>query len=158
MKEKNIHQLFEVSVSLKGAHAFLELVGGTLLVALSTKTISTVTALLLQGELTEDPNDRVANYLFQSAQHFAVSGRMFAAWYLLSHGVIKLFLVIGLLRNKLWAYPASLVVLGLFILYQIYRFTFTHSIWLVALSIFDLLVIWLIWHEYRLMRTQNLAH
>lgn len=152
MQEKQIHQAFEIGVILKGLHALLELLGGMLLVFVSRNTIANLVASVTQEELIEDPKDLVAQYLFQSAQHLSVGSQTFAAWYLLSHGVIKLLLVIGLLKKKLWAYPASLVVLGLFILYQVYRFTFTHSVWLVLLSIFDLIVIWLVWHEYRLMR------
>jgi uncharacterized membrane protein len=57
-----------------------------------------------------------------------------------------------LLRGKLWAYPLSIWVLLAFIAYQLYRYTFTHSIGLILLSIFDLVVLWLIWHEYRTVR------
>jgi len=76
----------------------------------------------------------------------------FYAFYLLSHGIIKAALVIGLLRNKLWAYPASLVVLGIFIVYQLYRFSYTHGFGLIVLTVFDVFVMGLIWHEYRLVR------
>jgi uncharacterized membrane protein len=69
-----------------------------------------------------------------------------------SHGVVKLALVVGLLRNKLWAYPASLIALGLFIVYQLYRYSYTHGIGLIVLTAFDVFVMWLIWHEYRLVR------
>ena len=61
----------------------------------------------------------------------------------------KLLLVVGLLRNKLWAYPWSLVALALFIAYQVYRFTHPHGAGLVALTLFDLVMMWLIWHEWR---------
>jgi uncharacterized membrane protein len=61
-------------------------------------------------------------------------------------------LVIGLLQNKLWAYPASLIALGLFVLYQLYRFSYRHGAGLIVLTVFDLLVMSLIWHEYRLAR------
>ena len=64
----------------------------------------------------------------------------------------KLLLVGALLRRKLWAYPIAMIAFGAFILYQLYRFTFTHSIGLIALSVFDLAVIWLIWLEYRALR------
>jgi len=70
----------------------------------------------------------------------------------LSHGIVKLALVAGLLANRLWAYPASLAVMSLFIVYQLYRFSFTHSAGLIVLSLFDGVVMVLIWHEYRLMR------
>ena len=107
---------------------------------------------LSADELLKNPNDFVAGYFLQSALKFSVATKTFAAFYLLSHGVVKLLLVVALLRGKLWAYPASLVVLGLFILYQVYRYTLTHSLGLIALTVFDLVVIWLIFHEYRVIR------
>jgi uncharacterized membrane protein len=64
---------------------------------------------------------------------------------------VKLILVAGLLRNRPWAYPASLVVLGLFIAYQLYRLSFAFSVGLVLLTVFDAVIIVLIWHEYRLV-------
>jgi uncharacterized membrane protein len=82
---------------------------------------------------------------------FSVSSQHFYAFYLLSHGLVKVALVIGLLRNKLWAYPASLVVLSLFIVYQVYRYSYTHSMGLIVLTVFDVFVMFLIWHEYRLV-------
>ncbi len=39
MQEKRIHQLFAVSVSLKGLHAIMEIVGGMALYLTSTATI-----------------------------------------------------------------------------------------------------------------------
>jgi uncharacterized membrane protein len=52
----------------------------------------------------------------------------------------------------MWAYPASLAALGLFIVYQLYRFTDTHGIGLIILTIFDLVVMVLIWQEYKVVR------
>ena len=152
LSEKRIHQIFRISVFLKGAHAVLELIGGVFLFFISTSAITQFIAAITEEELEQDSHDFVANYLIQSAAHLSVGGKTFAAFYLLSHGVIKLFLVAGLLRDKLWAYPASLAVLGLFIVYQVYRFTHTLSLGLIALTIFDLVLIVLIWHEYNLIR------
>jgi len=66
--------------------------------------------------------------------------------------VVKLGLVTGLLMRKLWAYPTTMVVLGLFILYQLYRYTQTHGIALLLLTALDVVVVGLTFHEYRLMR------
>jgi uncharacterized membrane protein len=102
--------------------------------------------------LIEDPNDFVATHLLSLAQNLTVGTQRFYAFYLLSHGVIKLLLVAGLLGKKLWAYPASLVVLGLFIVYQLYRFSYTHGVGLIVLTVFDVIVMGLIWHEYQMVR------
>lgn len=152
MNEQRIHRIFEVSVLLKGAHALIECIGGLALAFVSTTGIAELVNRLTQDELIEDPNDFIATHLLNMAQGFSVVSKNFYAFYLLSHGIVKLALVVGLLRNKLWAYPASLIVLTLFIVYQIYRFSYTQSIGLIVLTVFDLIVMVLIWHEYGLMR------
>ena len=152
MNERRIHEIFEISILLKGAHALIECAGGLILTFASTSAITNLANLLTQEELIEDPNDFVATHLLSLAQGLTISTQHFYAVYLISHGVVKLFLVIGLLRNKLWAYPASLVVLGLFIVYQLYRFSYTHGFGLIVLTVFDIVVMGLIWHEYRLVR------
>jgi uncharacterized membrane protein len=153
MNDRRIHQIFEISVLLKGAHALVECIGGLALAFVNTRAITSLVDALTQEELIEDPNNFVATHLISLAQNFTVSTQRFYAFYLFSHGVIKVFLVIGLLRNKLWAYPVSLVVLGLFIIYQLYRFSYTHGFGLLVLTVFDVIVMGLIWHEYRLVRS-----
>jgi uncharacterized membrane protein len=152
MNERRIHQLFQLSVFLKGAHALIECASGLVLAFVSTEAIHRLIANLTQERLVGDPNDRVAGYLLSVAQSFTVSTQHFYAFYLLSHGLIKLGLVVGLLKGKMWAYPASIVALALFIVYQLYRFSYTGSLGLIALTIFDIIFIGLIWHEYRLVR------
>lgn len=153
-QEQHIHRLFRISILLKGAHALLELVTGTLLLIVSPAFVllQPLVTLLTEEELTEDPDDIVANFLLESAHHLSLNSELFAALYLLSHGIVKIILVSALLKNKLRAYPWSIAVLGIFILYQLYRFTHTHSPWLIALSIFDVFVVYLIWREYRIVR------
>jgi uncharacterized membrane protein len=152
LSEKKIHLIFVLSVLLKALNGVLEIILGVAF--LFTSTLAGLVQTLVQGELIEDPADIVAN----SIQHFLpflTHSQYFISFYLLSHGVIKIFLVVGLLRNKVWAYPAAIIVFALFIIYQLYRYSFTHSIWLILLTIFDLFVIWLTWHEYRLLKNRK---
>jgi uncharacterized membrane protein len=51
------------------------------------------------------------------------------------------------------AYLAALWFLGAFVPYQVYRIVLTHSLGLIALTVVDLVVMALIWHEYH-VRTQ----
>lgn len=152
MQERRIHQIFAVSVALKGLHALIEVIGGVALYLTSTETIIGWINHLSQGELTEDPHDWIASHVVRFGQGFSVGEHHFYAFYLLSHGLIKGVLVLGLLREKLWAYPASIAIFSLFILYQLYRYSFTHDPGLIFLSIFDAFVIVLAIHEYRLLR------
>jgi len=144
MHEKRIHQVFVVSVLAKGLHALIEITGGAVLYLFSADAIA-------RWIDEVDPHEWIARY-------FPMSEHNFYAFYLLSHGLIKAALVIGLLREKLWAYPASFAVFGAFIAYQLYRYSFTHDIGLILLSIFDLFVIFLAVHEYRLLRKHLPTH
>lgn len=152
MQERRIHQIFEVSVLLKGAHAAVEAIGGLALDLTDNQWIRDFVTQATQSELVEDKRDFIANHLVTWAQGFSIETQHFYAWYLLSHGVVKLALVTGLLMRKLWAYPTTMVVLGLFILYQLYRYTGTHGLGLLLLTALDVMVVGLTWHEYSLMR------
>ena len=152
MQERRIHQVFEVSVLLKGAHAAVEAVGGLALALTNNQWIRDLVTQASESELIEDQRDFIAHHLMTWAQGFSVETQHFYAWYLLSHGVVKLALVTGLLMRKLWAYPTTIVVLGLFIVYQLYRYTQTHGLGLLLLTALDVVVVGLTWHEYGLMR------
>jgi uncharacterized membrane protein len=110
---------------------------------------------VLHQELSEDPQDFVATHLVRASQYFAGSGKYFASLYLLSHGAIKLVLVVALLRNKLWAYPFMIVTLAVFVCYQMYRFALSHSVAMILLTLFDVVVILLTWLEYGKQRSRH---
>lgn len=152
MNEQRIHQVFQISVILKGLHALIECLGGILFYFLSTNTILHWVNLLTLNELVEDPRDFVATHLLGAAQQLTGATQSFYAFYLLSHGLIKVLLVAGLLREKLLAYPLSLASLAAFIAYQLYRYSYTHSVGLLILTVFDVVVIVLVWHEWRVLR------
>jgi uncharacterized membrane protein len=158
MREKRIHQVFAVSVSLKGLHALLEIAAGIALYVTSTAAIVGSISNWSNREIAVERHDWIASHLLLFAQGFSVEKHHFYAFYLLSHGLVKIVLVYGLLKEKLWAYPASFVVFGLFIAYQLYRYSFTHDVSLILLSIFDVFVIALAWHEYRLLRKHLPTH
>jgi uncharacterized membrane protein len=149
IKEKSIHEVFLGSLILKGIGSTLEILGGLLF--LFTGKIVDLLDTISQNELLEDSNDFVGNQIQHWLPYFS-NVHEFGAIYLLSHGIVKTFIVVSLLRNKTWAYPVSIVVLLLFIAYQLYRLMFGFSIFLVGLTIFDIFLIILTWHEYNRIR------
>lgn len=152
MNERVFHKIFEIGVLLKGAHALIECIGGVALALVSPKVIAHLVSALTQDEPIASPTDFIGGHMLGFAQSLTASTVHFYAFYLLSHGAIKLFLVYGLLKGRMWAYPSALIVLGLFVAYQLYRFSYTHSPGLIALTAFDLIVMALIWYEYRQVR------
>jgi uncharacterized membrane protein len=158
MNEKRVHQVFVLSVLAKGAHALFEVVAGIALYLVSTDSIVSGVNRWSYDAILDNRHDWLAGKMLEFARSFSVEQHHFYAFYLLSHGLIKGVLVAGLLREKLWAYPASIAIFGAFIAYQLYRFSYTHDIMLIALSIFDLFVIALAVHEYRLLRKHLPTH
>ncbi len=146
-REKTLHRAFQVSLVLKGLNAFIELGLGVAL--LFTTRFNDLIATLSANELIEDPHD----FLAQQAQHLmpylSPHTEVFVGLYLIGHGVVNLFLVGGLLREKLWAFPVALGVLSLLIAYQVVRIAEQHSLILALFTFYDTGVVVLIFREYR---------
>lgn len=147
---KSLDRTFRVSVGLKGLDGALETIGGLVLLFVRPHTLDHIVRWLTQHELSQDRHDFLARHLLQSTNHLTHGTTLFAAFYLLSHGVAKVVLVVAVLRDKIWAYPGIIVLLLLFIAYQLYRLSFVKvTLGLTLLTAFDLFVVWLTWREYR---------
>ena len=154
IERKIEHGLFLLSVWSKGIAGFVETIGGLLLLIIPQTGLNALVIALTAPELAEDPTDRVATFLQRIIHELTADTKLFISGYLIIHGVIKILLVAGLLGRRLWSYPVSLWFLAAFIVYQMYRFLFTHSVWLLALTVLDLIVAFLIWREYQEVRKQ----
>jgi uncharacterized membrane protein len=133
----------------------LEVFAGIAIFVTSQAAIRNLIHRLTQGELLEDPHDYIANHLVEFFNHLSISTTHFAALYLLAYGVVKVGLATGLFFEKLWSFPLALVLLGLFVIYQACRFGETHSISLALLTVFDIVIIALIWLEYRRLKSAS---
>src|SRR6266446_5979802 len=118
---RSLDDTFKITVTIKGIDGALEIIGGIALLFVRPSTIDHVARALTQHELSRDPHDFIARHLLHSAGQLTHGSTLFAAIYLLSHGIAKVVLVVAVLRNQLWAYPAMIVLLGAFIAYQLYR-------------------------------------
>jgi len=155
LDHKNIHLVFEWSLWLKAIFALSEIAAGLATHFVPQQFFLTLVLWVTKKEFVEDPHDLVANFLLHTVQNISVGTQKFAAVYLLAHGVVKLWLIVGLLRERLWYFPVSIAVFGLFIVYQVYRYTFTHSVWLLLITVLDIVIIVITWHEYRYLRKRR---
>jgi uncharacterized membrane protein len=112
---------FRIGLFLKGFDGMLECIGGFYLLLINPEQINRWARYLTQGELSRDPHDFIASHILKTAHELTGTSLIFGAAYLLSHGIIKLVLVIEVIRNHLWAYLALIVVTSLFVVYQVYR-------------------------------------
>lgn len=146
-EDKVVYQVFFWSILVKGAISLAELVVGTALLFIPSTLIISWTLVILQYI----PVSTLQNSLMQEVATYTSGTVAFVALYLLSRGLIKVFLIVGLLRNKLWAYPASLVVLALLVVYQLYQLSSSYSLIVIAITVFDLFVMYFIWREWRIV-------
>ena len=147
-----IYKGFEIGILLKCIDGILEIIGGILLVFLDPVTLNKLIVLLTQHELSEDPQDMIVSLMINFSSTFSVSTQYFGVYYLISHGLVKSILVILLWKREIWAYPLTIVSLTVFIVYQIYRYSINGSMWLIILTIFDILMIILTFVEYKRMK------
>jgi uncharacterized membrane protein len=150
-----LDRFFIVSVSLKGLDGVLELLGGVLLLFVTPAQIVDWVRVLTQHELAEDSHDLLANALVHAAGSLNTAAALFAAAYLLVHGVVKVVLVAAVLRNRVWAYPWMIAFLVLFVIYQIVEMVRRFTWGMFGLTVFDALVIALTVREYRHHRTRR---
>jgi uncharacterized membrane protein len=155
MTKRNFHRFFELGILIKGIDGGLELVGGLLLIFLSPAAINRVLFFFVEGELQEDPTDRLANLLVHTTRS-AIQVRIPASVFLLGHGIVKLVLVGGLATNRLWSYPVAILVFAGFTIYQAYQLSQQYSSFLLTATILDVVVILLVIVEYRQMREENI--
>lgn len=127
--------------------------GGTALLFARAGAIAALAAALTSRELSEDPHDLVANLLRRWATGFGHGAQMFAAAYLLFHGVAKVTLATFLLLGKSWAYPVAIVFFSTFVAYAVFRLSLGWTWTLSALVLLDLATIYLVAREWRAARS-----
>jgi uncharacterized membrane protein len=147
-----LDRTFKISVALKGLDGVLEIVGGVALLFVAPATLQAWAQSLTAHELAQDPHDFIARHLLHSASQLSRGTTLFAAFYLLSHGIVKVVLVVAVLRGRLWAYPWIIALLAVFIVYQLYRLTYRLTLGLTLLTLFDAFVMVLTILEYRRRR------
>jgi uncharacterized membrane protein len=107
-----LDRTFKVGLVLKAADGVPEIVAAALLVFISPSTLERLAHTVTAHELREDPHDRLANYILRTTAHLGSGTTLFGAIYLLGHGISKVILVALVLRNRLWAYPWLMGLLG----------------------------------------------
>lgn len=144
-----LHRLFVASLAAKAAFAAVETLGGVGLLLTPSARVLAVIDWLAARDLIEDAAGPVAGRVLAAMHGVTPGTQHFYALYLLSHGLAKLVMVAFLARRITAAYPVSLTIMAGFIVYQMHRWTVTHGPALLALTAFDLLVMWLIWREWQ---------
>src|ERR1700676_64942 len=101
MKPQNrtiLKSAFRAGITLKAIDGVLEILGGMLLWLIFPSATNSVVRVLVEHELSSDPHDFIAIHLLRTSEMLLSSNRLFASMYLLSHGAVKIILVVALWR------------------------------------------------------------
>jgi len=140
-----LDRAFEITLLYKGIDGLLETISGIAFLFIKPEFV----VRLAHGIVGYHPHNFIGKHILESAQHFGKGAAIFAALYLLSHGVVKVVLVAAIWREKLWAYLGLIIVTAAFTLYQLYDIIFRKPTFsFIALTLFDFLVIYLTAKEY----------
>jgi len=145
-----LDRVFAVSIVLKGLDGVAELIGGLTLLFLSPAALREALGDVVSFVLVGHEHSPVFRWAMHLGDSWGTRTTLFAALYLLLHGIIKVVLVWALLRQQLWAYPWMLAALGVFIVLQCYELIVHFSWWMLALTLFDVFIVFLTAREWQL--------
>ena len=136
--DKVLHSAFFATVILNGLIAIADIFAGLFFI------FERQIAAILYGY-----HYPLANLVRAVLATLMAQNQLMGILYFFAHGVVKLFLVWGLLTNRLWAYPCSIIFLGAFSIYQLYELFITFSFFTLLLIIVNAVTIFFIAREYR---------
>jgi uncharacterized membrane protein len=142
------HRIFLLGLALKAVNALFELIVGGLLLVLPLETIRVWTQAAVDGvrSLLHGAWDA---HLASALDSVTMETVVFVAWYFVSHGVLKAFVIACLLARKLWAYPLGIVVFVGFGIYQTWEYFHGGAVFYLVLDVLDAALIGLTILEWK---------
>lgn len=154
---RGIALAFKIGLMIQLLLGLSQLVSGLVLWFSPSGSILAVVDWLTANEIVEDPNSRGVSLLTQWASHLSARAEGFYSYYLVGHGLLNLFAATAMLRHWPGSYPLSMVVLGLFMVFQMWEYFHTFDPMLLILTVVDIAVITVITIEERQRRHRQPA-
>lgn len=141
--------LFKIGMWYRIVYGALRVVLAVALLNVINVPLSDLLYKVMAHELVEDPNDLLYRAISAILQAHPVSVSYFLSVYLMFWGTTDIILSVSLLRHKIWAFPVSLALIACFMVYEVFRYSHTHSTVLLIFIFVDLVVFGLIGREFR---------
>jgi uncharacterized membrane protein len=144
--------IFKLGMYWRIIYAIFKFVFGIILLKFINSNFTDLFYHVMGHEIIEDKNDifiRAIKSIFDNHTFYVT---YFVAIYFIFWGAVDAFLSFNLLKLNLWSYPVSLTLITVFTLYEIYRFTYTHSLILLSIIFIDIFLIWIIFKEYKKLK------
>lgn len=148
-RERWFDLVFLVGFAFKAIDGFVELVVGIPLLFLRPAQVASAARLVTAGELQEDPDDLLAHLIRHGVATLSADATLFAAAYLIVHGLVKLGIVAAIFRGSRRLYPWAIAALGGFVIWQGHEFVLHPGVGLALLTLVDLGIVALTVREWR---------
>jgi uncharacterized membrane protein len=148
-RERWFDLVFLVGFALKAIDGLVELAAGIPLLVLRPGQVEAAARLATAGELQEDPDDLLAHLIRHGVAALSADATIFAAAYLIVHGLVKLGIVAAIFRGSRRLYPWAIVALGGFVVWQGFEFFRHPGVGLALLTLFDVVIVALTVREWR---------
>jgi uncharacterized membrane protein len=149
--------LFELGMYWRIVYGVLRTLLGLVLLNFINLPISDLLNKVLGRELSEDPTDLLFSIVNHFLENNPLSITYFISAYLIFWGIVDIVLSFNLLKDKIWAFPVSLWLIGFFVFYELFRFTHTKSLILIAIIFIDIIIMFLIQREYKKVKLKNIV-
>ena len=143
------HRLFVVAMWWRIGYGVLRIIFGLAVLKVVGMPLIDVVSSMMGHELNTDPNDMLYSFINSLLINHPVYVTYFLSFYFIFWGIVDVVLSYNLIKHRLWAFPMSVLLIALFILYELVRFGHTHSKILLAVMIVDICILWFIWREYK---------
>lgn len=146
---KTFSRLFLLSMWWRIGYGILRIMLGLALLRVIGKPLKNIMTTNMEHELLEKTPDFIFNAISRvlTAHDFSIT--YFLAFYFIFWGSIDAILSYQLIKDRIWAFPISLGLIGMFIIYSIFRLTYTHSLVLFSVILLDATIMMLIYREYK---------
>jgi uncharacterized membrane protein len=149
LPQSKLDRTFYITLILKACTGVVELILGIVFLFFKKPQLNNIRYILNNLAVDNHHQDIPYQALSHYISHLDGGAVRFAAIYLIVDSIIKLGLIYEVMHKRYWAYLALIVVLTILGLYQTYRIVLTHSPFLIVLTLFDVLIIFLSAGEYR---------
>lgn len=152
-RELVLDWVFLVGVLLKALDGLVELAAGIPALFISKVQLVAFAHAVTSGELAEDPHDLIANLILHESAKLGADALLIGGIYLVIHGAVKVAIVVALLVGSRRIYPWAVGALTVLLIVQIVDLVAKFSIGVLALTVLDVVIIWLTVREWRHGRT-----
>ena len=143
------HRLFIATIAAKGALGVLQVFIAIVVYLGMLQYLPQVCAVACSERAGGKPERLIALRILQIAGSAPGTGTTFYTTYFAAHGLLHIAVVAALLSGVRWANHAAVIVLSLFVIYQVFEWMSVGGFMLVLLTIIDLAVIYLTVREHR---------